>query len=66
MVQGSESKTILIIEHQQENMMIRRADVEQDFDQVWNIFSNVINSGDTYVFDPNTPKESLYKNWFAD
>jgi GNAT superfamily N-acetyltransferase len=47
-------------------MIIRRADVELDYDKVWDIFSNVIKTGDTYVFDPNTPKESLYKNWFAD
>ncbi|HMF72169.1 MAG TPA: GNAT family N-acetyltransferase [Flavitalea sp.] len=47
-------------------MIIRRADEEQDYDKVWDIFSNVIKTGDTYVFDPNTPKESLRKNWFAD
>jgi GNAT superfamily N-acetyltransferase len=47
-------------------MIIRRADEEQDYDKVWEIFSNVIKTGDTYVFDPDTPKESLHKYWFAD
>jgi GNAT superfamily N-acetyltransferase len=47
-------------------MIIRRADLEQDYDKVWDIFSRVIKTGDTYVFDPDTPKESLRKYWFAD
>jgi len=46
-------------------MIIRKADEKQDYDKVWDIFSNVIKTGDTYVFNPNTPKESLHKNWFA-
>ncbi len=47
-------------------MKIRRADKQNDYDKVWDIFRNVISTGDTYVFDPNTPKESLEKNWFAE
>jgi GNAT superfamily N-acetyltransferase len=47
-------------------MTIRKADKKGDYEQVWNIFKTVISTGDTYVFDPNTPKESLYKHWFAD
>lgn len=47
-------------------MVIRRADIQQDYDKVWDIFSNVIKSGDTYVFDPGTPKELLSRYWFAD
>jgi len=47
-------------------MNIRRADVQKDYDQIWEIFKNVISTGDTYVFDPNTPKESLHKYWFGD
>ncbi|SHO62529.1 GNAT family N-acetyltransferase [Algoriphagus zhangzhouensis] len=47
-------------------MKIRKADFNRDFDAVWEIFSMVISSGDTYVFDPQTPKESLPKHWFAD
>ncbi|WP_247234610.1 GNAT family N-acetyltransferase [Telluribacter sp. SYSU D00476] len=47
-------------------MKIRKADKAKDYDQVWSIFSKVIQTGDTYVFDPNTPKEHLDKHWFAD
>ena len=46
-------------------MNIRKA-IETDIDQVWQIFSEVIKTGDTYVFDPNTPKKDLKKHWFAD
>ncbi len=44
--------------------MIREAK-PSDFDAVWEIFSSVIQTGDTYVFDPDTPKEDLSKHWFA-
>ncbi len=37
-----------------------------DYDEVWEIFNKVIETGDTYVFSPNTPKEDLKKHWFAD
>lgn len=46
-------------------MEIRVADKKSDYDKVWEIFSVVTSRGDTYVFDPNTPKESLEKYWFA-
>lgn len=46
-------------------MKIRKA-TPNDYDAVWNIFKNVIQTGDTYVFDPNTPKSALQKHWFAD
>jgi len=46
-------------------MIIRKA-TESDYDQVWEIFSKVIQTGDTYVFDPQTPKSDLKKHWFAD
>lgn len=46
-------------------MHIRKA-IETDFDKVWGIFSEVIKTGDTYVFNPNTPKKDLQKHWFAD
>ncbi|WP_299440302.1 GNAT family N-acetyltransferase [uncultured Aquimarina sp.] len=46
-------------------MNIRKA-IESDFDQVWQIFSEVIKTGDTYVFNPNTPQKDLKKHWFAD
>ena len=47
-------------------MEIRPADKQADFDKIWEIFENVISTGDTYVFDPNTPKNRLHKHWFAD
>ena len=47
-------------------MEIRRADIQTDYDKVWDIFKNVIATGDTYVFDPNTPKHNLHEHWFAD
>jgi L-amino acid N-acyltransferase YncA len=47
-------------------MEIRRADITKDYDGVWEIFSQVIASGDTYVIHPETPKSALTKHWFAD
>src|SRR4249920_2604693 len=46
-------------------MIIRTADKDKNYEQVWDIFSKVIKTGDTFVFDPNTPKESLCTHWFA-
>lgn len=43
---------------------IRKA-APSDTDQVWDIFSQVIQTGDTFVFDPHTPKADLEKLWFA-
>lgn len=45
-------------------LKIRKA-TENDYNQVWEIFSKVIKTGDTYVFDPGTPKSDLQKHWFA-
>lgn len=39
---------------------------ESDFDAVWTIFEEVIKGGDTYAFDPNSPKESLKKWWVGE
>ena len=47
-------------------MKIRKADQARDYEKIWDIFWNVIQTGDTYVFDPNTPREALHKHWFAD
>ena len=47
-------------------MTIRKADKEKDYDDIWEMFSRVIKTGDTYVFDPDTPKEALHKIWLAD
>lgn len=46
-------------------MIIRQA-FKSDYNQIWDIFSEVIKTGDTYVFYPNTPKTELEKHWFAD
>lgn len=46
-------------------MTIKTANFIKDFDAVWNIFSKVIQTGSTYVFDPKTPKTALEKEWFA-
>ncbi|MCX7736779.1 MAG: GNAT family N-acetyltransferase [Candidatus Kapabacteria bacterium] len=47
-------------------MHIRPANKSKDYDKIWEIFKEVISTGDTYVFDLNTPKESLEKHWFAE
>ena len=46
-------------------MTIIRKASKSDYEQIWNIFSEVIKTGDTYVFYPNTPKTELDKHWFA-
>lgn len=46
-------------------MTIRKA-TKSDIEPVWEIFSEVIKTGDTYVFRPDTPKSDLTKHWFAD
>ncbi|GAB3011260.1 GNAT family N-acetyltransferase [Cyclobacterium sediminis] len=45
--------------------MIRKA-TKEDYNPVWEIFSEVIKTGDTYVFSPETSKEDMQKHWFAD
>jgi L-amino acid N-acyltransferase YncA len=45
-------------------MKIRKATLK-DLEAIWGIFHEVIKTGDTYVFDPKTPKEDLHKHWFA-
>jgi GNAT superfamily N-acetyltransferase len=47
-------------------MKVRKADPSKDYGEIWEIFRNVIRTGDTYVFDPTTPKEALHKLWLAD
>ena len=47
-------------------MEIRKADGVKDSDKIWEIFSAVIQTGDTYTFEPDTPREDLEKYWFAD
>lgn len=45
-------------------IQIRKAK-DEDFNQIWEIFHNVIITGDTYVFKPDMDKETAYKNWMA-
>jgi ribosomal protein S18 acetylase RimI-like enzyme len=45
-------------------MTIREA-TDNDHDGIWKIFEQVVRVGDTYAFDPDTPKEDLPKLWFA-
>jgi L-amino acid N-acyltransferase YncA len=45
-------------------MEIRRA-AEIDFDAIWAIFREVIASGDTYVFSPDTPRDDAFAYWFG-
>lgn len=47
------------------NTLIRIAN-HIDYDAVWDIFSKVIQTEDTYVFRKDTPKQELKKRWFAD
>jgi L-amino acid N-acyltransferase YncA len=47
-------------------MIIKKADIELDYDGVWEIFSDVIAGGDAFSFVPDTPKADLKKLWFAD
>jgi L-amino acid N-acyltransferase YncA len=46
-------------------MNIRKAG-SKDEEAIWEIFSQVISTGDTYVFDPATPKTDLKKLWMAE
>lgn len=45
-------------------MKIRQA-TKNDYNSVWEIFINVVQTADTYVFSPNTKKEDLVKHWLA-
>lgn len=43
---------------------IRRATAD-DYDEIWNIIRQVIATGDTYVYDPDSSKEKMLKEWFG-
>ena len=45
-------------------MTIRLA-TQTDHDAVWLIISNVISTGDTYVFAPDSSKEKMLNYWFT-
>lgn len=36
-----------------------------DHEAIWSIFQEVIQAGDSFVFEPDTPKEDFYKHWLA-
>ena len=44
---------------------IRRA-LDSDFDAIWPLFREVIEAGDSYVYDPQTTKEQARAIWMAD
>jgi L-amino acid N-acyltransferase YncA len=44
-------------------MQIRPA-INADRDAIWNIFHEIIAAGDTYVFDPQMPREEALAYWF--
>jgi L-amino acid N-acyltransferase YncA len=41
-----------------------REALEPDRDAVWRIFHAVVADGDTYVFDPETPRDEALAYWF--
>ena len=43
-------------------MNIREA-TEEDFDEIWPIFHEVVSIGDTYAYPPDTSKEEALKIW---
>src|SRR5690606_24642152 len=45
-------------------MMIRPA-TASDHGPLWEIFSAVIGTGDTYVYDPLTPESEWKKHWLS-
>ena len=36
---------------------------EIHYQEIWNIFHNIVKTGDTYVYDPNTTKEEALAIW---
>jgi len=45
-------------------MNIRKAETS-DTDAIWKIIHRIIQSGDTYAFDPNSPKEKMMEFWMG-
>lgn len=46
------------------NVVIKKAS-DENFDEIWRIFQDVIEAGDSYANDGDTTKEDAYKKWFA-
>jgi len=38
---------------------------DADHDEIWRIFHEVVAAGDTYAFNPDTPREGALAYWFA-
>lgn len=36
-----------------------------DFEAMWEIFNAVVETGDSYVFEPDTPREEAFEYWFG-
>ncbi len=47
-------------------MKIRKASITHDYESVWSIFSAVVQTGDTYVYPPETTMTEMKTYWFAD
>jgi L-amino acid N-acyltransferase YncA len=45
-------------------LTIRSAD-ERDRDRIWQIFQATVAPGDSFVYDPKTPREEAMAYWFA-
>ena len=43
-------------------MIIREAQ-EQDFQQIWPIFKDIVSAGETYGFDPHTTEKQAFQIW---
>ena len=43
-----------------------RAATDSDREGIWNIFHEVVETGDTYVFDPSTLREEALAYWFRE
>lgn len=43
---------------------IRRAE-DSDFDGIWTIFHEVVQGGDTYLYDPKTTREEARASWMS-
>jgi ribosomal protein S18 acetylase RimI-like enzyme len=46
--------------------MIRKADKLKDAGQIWGIIQNVISTGDTWVFSPDSSREKMLYYWLAE
>ncbi len=59
-----QQRNVIIRLHDAKRMEIRRA-AESDFEAMWPIFRDVVASGDTYVFSPDTSRDDAFAFWFG-